>query len=514
MWYNNLKAENNTRGRVCLRVGKGVVMKINWNRKYSTVAVYSLLVIAVSVLFIVFVFKFDGFLKTFSWVGRIAAPIICGIAIAYVLNPLMTWIENKLFRNFKQTRPKEQNIVVRKLQQSSVGDKAVVKTLEKHSATVAKKVRRRKIISRAVSILLTFVIFFAIIAGIVIAIVPSVATSIISLADNIDVYVYKIEEWTNNAFEKQPEIMNMIFEGVTSLKDIISNIAEQIRPHAGDIIGNVSGFLGSLLSGIKNFLLGLFIAIYLLFSKERLMAQLKKISCALLKPAHAENFLGGCAKSNNIFKKYIISNILDSLIILVFMIIGMFAMRMPYQMLISVVCAVTNLVPFFGPFLGAIPCGILILLVDPAKVIWFAIFVLVIQQLDGNVIKPLLFGETMGLPAIWVLVSIIVGGAMFNIPGMLLGAPVFAVFYMLFAEFIKNRLVKKNLPGETDSYEADAETLSEVYLQYAAEPGKLPISFEDATKHEVPKPGAPDPNELPEPISENGRSRRKRKKDK
>ena len=182
-------------------------------------------------------------------------------------------------------------------------------------------------------------------------------------------------------------------------------------------------------------------------------------------------------------------------------------MGMPYQMLISVVCAITNLVPFFGPFIGAIPCGLLILLVDPTKAIWFGIFVLVLQQLDGNVIKPLLFGETMGLPAIWVLISITVGGALFKIPGMLLGAPVFAVFYMLFADLVKNRLKKKNLPGETDAYERDSYALAEDFLQSAAEPGKMPVSFEEATTEPTEEE-----KELPEPISEPKRNRRRPRK--
>lgn len=484
-------------------------MKINWNRKYTTVAVYALSVIIISVLFVVFVFKFDSFKDTFSWVGSVAAPLICGVVIAYILNPLMMWLENKIFRKFKEHRPKEQNIVVRKLQQTAVGEKAVIKTLEKHSASMEKKVRRRKIIARAVSLVLTLVIFLAVLTGIVIAIVPNVAKSIVTLADNMDGYITKIDEWTKNAFKNKPDIMNMIFEGVTDLKDLISNVADKLKPMAGDIIGNVSGFLGGLLVGLKNFVLGFIIAIYLLFSKERLMAQMKKIVCAFFKPRRAESFLHGCSQSNDIFKKYIISNLVDSMIILVFMMIGMYAMRMPYQMLVSVVCAVTNLIPFFGPFIGAIPCGVLILIVDPTKAIWFAIFVLVLQQLDGNVIKPLLFGETLGLPAIWVLVSITVGGALFGIPGMLLGAPVFAVFYMMFAELVKNKLKKKNLPGETDIYEADSETLAGDYLQNAAEPGRMPVSFEEATK---PDPEPEKLKELPEPISEKRVRTRKRRK--
>lgn len=488
-------------------------MKINWNKKYTTVAVYALSVIIISVLFVVFLFKYESFKGTFSWVGSITAPLICGVVIAYILNPLMMWLENKIFGKFKQHRPKEQNIVVRKLQQSSVGEKAVVKTLEKHSASMEKKVRRRRLIARAVSVVLTLVIFLAVITGIVIAIVPNVAKSIVTLADNMNSYIDTIEEWTNNAFKNNPELLNMIFKGVTDFKGLLEDLSEKLKPVTdnitGNLIGNVTGFLGGLLVGLKNFVLGFIIAIYLLFSKERLMAQMKKIVCAFMKPRRAEGFLHGCSQSNDIFKKYIISNLVDSMIVLVFMMIGMYAMRMPYQMLVSVVCAVTNLIPFFGPFIGAIPCGVLILIVDPTKAIWFAIFVLILQQLDGNVIKPLLFGETLGLPAIWVLVSITVGGALFGIPGMLLGAPVFAVFYMMFAEFVKNKLKKKNLPGETDIYEADSETLAEDYLQNAAEPGRMPVSFEEAAKHD-PEPEKP--KELPEPISEKRVKTRRRRK--
>lgn len=483
-------------------------MKVNWNRKYTTVAVYALTVIIISVLFVVFVFKFDSFKQTFSWVGSISAPIICGIAIAYVLNPLMVWIENKLFGKFKAKKPKEKGVVISKLEHSAVGEKAVVKKLEQMSASVEKKIHRRKVIARAVSLSLTFIIFLAVLIGIAIAIVPNVSKSIVSLAENMDGYMRSVNKWAQEVFENNPDLINTIFKEVTSINDLISDLADQLKPMAGDILGNVSGFVGGLLVGLKNFVIGLIIAIYLLFSKERLMAQMKKVACAFMKPTRAESFLHICSRSNNIFKQYIISNLVDALIIMMFMMIGMFAMQMPYQMLIAVVCGVTNLVPFFGPFLGAIPCGLLILLVDPTKVIWFGIFVLVLQQLDGNVIKPLLFGETMGLPAIWVLVSIIVGGAMFNIPGMLLGAPVFAVIYMLFAEFVKNRLKKKNLPGETDAYEADSETLAEVYLQNAAQPNKIPVSFEEATKPEH----AEDEKELPEPINERTNARAKKRR--
>lgn len=443
-------------------------MKVNWNKKYTTIAVYALAVIALAVLFVVFVFRFEDFTKTFSWVGGVAAPIICGIVIAYVLNPLMMYLENKVFRRIKEGKPPEQNIVMRKLHNSSVGDSIVVKTLEKHSAPMEKKMRTRRKIARILSLVTTYIIIIALIVGIGIAVFPSVATSVIDLANQMPGYISKLEVWVNKMFEDYPDVAKFISTEVHNFAELVNKIAESIQPIAGDVISNVSEglikFLGSLFVGLKNFLLGFIIAIYLLYSKERLLAQCKKIIFAFFRSDRCEMFFDGCARSNDIFKKYIISNLVDAMIIFVFMAVGMFAMGMPYQTLIAVVCAVTNLIPFFGPFIGAIPCGLLILLVDPIKVIWFGIFVLVLQQIDGNVIKPFLFGETMGLPAIWVLISIIVGGGLFGIPGMLLGAPVFAVFYILFAELVSNKLEKKNLPSETELYTGSINEFTEEYI--------------------------------------------------
>ncbi len=465
-------------------------MKVNWNKKYTTIAVYALAVIALAVLFVVFVFKFEDFTKTFSWVGGVAAPIICGIVIAYVLNPLMMYLENKVFYRIKEGRPPEQNIVMRKLHNSPVGDSVVVKTLEKHSASMEKKMRTRRKIARVLSLLTTYVIIIALIVGISVAVFPSVATSVVDLANQMPGYISKLEVWVNKMFEDYPDIAKFISTEVHNFAELISKIAESIQPIAGDLIGNVSEglikFLGSVFVGLKNFLLGFIIAIYLLYSKERLLAQCKKIIFAFFHSEKCEIFFDGCARSNDIFKKYIISNLVDAMIIFVFMAVGMFAMGMPYQTLIAVVCAVTNLIPFFGPFIGAIPCGVLILLVDPIKVIWFGIFVLVLQQIDGNVIKPFLFGETMGLPAIWVLVSIIVGGGLFGIPGMLLGAPVFAVFYMLFAELVANKLEKKNLPSETELYTGSIDKFTEEYISKPPENAPPKPAVETAAS--APKP--------------------------
>lgn len=442
-------------------------MKINWNKKYTTVAVYSLIVIAVAVLFVVFVFKFDSFKQGFSWIGEVSAPLIIGVVIAYIVNPLMMWIEKNFFSKLKDGLPPEKGIVMKKLESTKVGSSAVVKTLEKHSAGIEKKKRRRRIAARALSVTIAYVLLLAIITGIGIAVVPSVAGSVIDLADQMPGYIAKLEVYLDEFFANNSEISGLISDGFTEIGSVVEKISNMFEPVAGDILGNVSSgvikFAAGLITGLKNVVIGLIIGIYLLFAKERLLSQVKKVMFAFLKNSICQRMFYVAGKSNTIFKSYVVSNLLDALVVFAVMAIGMVAMGMPYPMLLAVVCGVTNLIPFFGPFIGAIPCGVIILLADPVKVIWFALFVLILQQVDGNVIKPHLFGESMGLPALWVLVSITIGGGLFGIPGMLLGVPVFAVIYLLFAEFVSNKLKKKNMPEETGAYSGDTSLFLDGY---------------------------------------------------
>ena len=425
-------------------------MKIKWNKKYTTIAVYSLIVIMLAVLFVVFVFKFDSFKSGFSWIGSVSAPLICGIVIAYIVNPLMMWIERTFFHKLVENPPPEKGIVMQKLAESKVGSTAVVRTLEKHGPSMEKKSRRRKIAARALSVTIAYIIVLAAVVGICVAVVPSVAKSVVDLADQMPGYIKKLDAFLEDFFANNPEIANLISDSFTEIGSIVNKISEMVQP-------------AGLLTGLKNVVIGLIIAIYLLFSKERLLAQTKKILFAFLKNNICQRVFYVGSRTNSIFKSYVISNLVDALIIFVAMAIGCLVMGMPYPMLLAVVCGVTNLIPFFGPFIGAIPCGILILLVDPVKVIWFELFVLVLQQLDGNVIKPHLFGGSMGLPAIWVLVSITIGGGLFGIPGMLLGVPVFAVIYLLFAEFVSSRLKKKKMPEETKEYAGDTSLFLDGY---------------------------------------------------
>lgn len=230
-------------------------MKINWNRKYTTIAVYTLIVIVVAVLFVVFVFKFDDFSKVFSKFSGVLAPAICGIVIAFILNPLMMYIENKFFKKLKEEIPQEDNIVMRKLLNSSVGDSAVVKTLEKHEAPIEKKMRRRKTMARVFSMMITIVIVLAVLVGIIVAVAPSFIRSVVDLAEKTPEYLEKVENWVNKVFEDNPKIAEFISTEVTNFADLINKIAEELKPMAGNIVGNVSewlmNFLGTMITVLK-----------------------------------------------------------------------------------------------------------------------------------------------------------------------------------------------------------------------------------------------------------------------
>ncbi|MDE7234924.1 MAG: AI-2E family transporter, partial [Ruminiclostridium sp.] len=229
-----------------------------------------------------------------------------------------------------------------------------------------------------------------------------------------------------------------------SWADISKTISDFGTKNGGGDINFILGF--------KDFIIGFIIAVYFLSSKELLKSQVKKILFAFIGNSRVQHILRVSQRTNDIFIHYITGTLIDAFFIGCAAFIGATLIGTPYPLLMAVIIGVTNIIPFFGPFIGGIPCCFLVLLEDPMKMLWFALFILVLQQIDGNLLKPILFGETMGLPAMWVLISIIVGGGLFGFAGVLLGVPVFALIYMLAKEFLEGRLARKKLPAESMLY--------------------------------------------------------------
>ena len=234
-----------------------------------------------------------------------------------------------------------------------------------------------------------------------------------------------------------------------------------LLPQSQVLIQGVSSGLLGVVSGIKNFSVGIIICVFFLNSKEIFAAQCRKIIFVLMDKENAIKFLYGARYVNRTFGKFINGKLIDSLIIGIICFIGMSVFDWPYKMLISVIVGVTNIIPFFGPFIGAIPSALLIFIISPITSLYFLIFILGLQQLDGNVIGPKILGGSTGLPSFWVMFAILVGGGIFGFVGMVIGIPVFACIYAYTSYTVNNKLEKKGFVTDLNKYKLVGEEVSE-----------------------------------------------------
>ncbi len=396
-------------------------MKFKLNPKYTQIAVYAVIVIVLSGFLLMSAQAVPNLKEIADKILSVLSPVVWGAGIAYILNPAVDFFRFKVFR--------------------------------KYSAR-ADSVKKKNLI-RNISVFIVFILAIGLVTGLVFLIVPQLITSIKGLADKFDEYLDNLTVWVNNVFGEQPKLAELLQNPLAQIEQYLTDswtdISKSLLNFGTAVGGNVIG----IIIGLKDFIIGLIFAIYILLSKDMLKSQTKRILFAFSKNSTTHKILDVTRRTNSIFIHYITSVLIDAFIVGCATFIFTYIMDMPYALLITVVVAVTNIIPFFGPFLGGIPSAFLILLADPLQALWFAIFIVVLQQIDGNVIKPVLYGETMGLPAIWVLASIILGGGIFGIPGMLLGVPVFSVIYMLVKEFLGDRLENKKLPREGALYNRD-----------------------------------------------------------
>ena len=298
--------------------------------------------------------------------------------------------------------------------------------------------------------LIALAVLILVVAGLLVLVIPDLWDSIIGLAMSAPELAARAQEWLQEHVNENPE-MSMILQG--KLANISDNIIlwaqEKVLPGAEAILTGVMGTLGTMV----DILVALVICVYILNSKEIFVAQSRKLVLAVFKKERAEKFLELGRISNQTFGGFINGKIIDSAIIGVLCFIAMTLLNIPMTMLISVVIGVTNIIPFFGPFIGAIPSIIILLIVEPVAALKFGIMILILQQLDGNIIGPKILGKTTRLASFWVMFAIIVGGGLFGFPGMILGVPVFAILYTYISRGVNNRLKEKQLATRTLVYE-------------------------------------------------------------
>ena len=396
-------------------------MKLDFNRKNTTIAIYAFLVIAAGLLFQNIVNDIPPLTRYFNKIGDLLLPFAVGGALAYILNPVLNWIEQKLFP-----------VIFR--------DK------------VSRKARR------ALSVLLSYLFMVMVIGVFSLIVVPQIYDSITSLISRSSTYIRNVEDMLNSliATYGNNQFVQLVLEKVY-------NSAETILTRGYQLLENIVPMVADMVIGLTNSLfdaiMGLIISVYSLLMKETFAAQIKKLLSAFCSKNFVETFLSIAHDSNQIFCGFISGKIVDSFIIGVICFVGTTLMNTPYAMLVSVIVGVTNVIPYFGPFIGAIPSIFLILLVDPMQALYFSIFILALQQLDGNVIGPKILGDSTGLSAFWVVFSVTFFGGMFGFVGMLIGVPTFAVIYNLISRFAAYCLHKKGMPTNTEAYAAPERPL-------------------------------------------------------
>lgn len=395
-------------------------MSFRRNRKYEQIAFYSVISVAVIILFYYVLHRFSAVQSAVNYIFGVLSPFIYGFIFAYLANPIMMFFEKKVFR-------------------------------------FPEKKKRLNKMRRGFSVTLTVLVVALVIFLFLILLIPQITDSYADLQSQIGGYLSSAQKWADDLISNFPlfngrfkslndlinltEIKTKLSESITNSYSIISGAANYVITYAGAFVVEV-----------KNIFLGVILAVYFLLAKEKICAQTKKVLCSLLSERRFLNLYSLARHSDRSFGQFIRGKLLDSLIIGLLTFVVLWIFDFPFYPLIAVLVGVTNIIPLFGPFIGAIPSGFLILIVDPRKLIWFIVIIVIIQQLDGNLIGPKIIGNVTGLSAMWIVVSITLGGSLFGVPGMLLAVPATSVIYAIVREATESRLKRLSKPHETSYY--------------------------------------------------------------
>ena len=475
------------------------------NKQYNTILCYVLfgiLFTSVCIYLLINPQTLTGFLEKIT---NIATPIVIGFAIAYILNPVLRFCENHIFINevehrYNRARRKlmrtkleydslrlaespnaeeveAARIAVREARSKLAISKRLMQDMEERrlmefKQQMAKKKKKPSFYKekiepnphphRAPALICTFTVFILLLSMFSALVVPQLISSINDLITLIRNFVTSLPARIQSIQIPSTitNLMNTVNEQMDVKKLILDYGTKAFNSVAG-VLGNVMNLLPAILSStisiVTNLVLGIFMAIYFLSYKEMLLDQVSFFSNAMLGKRTNRFARRVVRETNRQFGKFIRGKLIDSMIMSVVCFTLFSIGGIPYAAMITVITVVTNLIPYFGPFIGAIPSGIIILLADPQKVVIFVILILIIQQIEGNIIEPRILGNSMGLAPVWIMIAVLIMGELFGIMGMVLGVPIFSVVYTLFGDFCRARIAKKRKKkAEADLDEADA----------------------------------------------------------
>ena len=369
--------------------------------------------IVFTALLVVALWKFDVVLDVLKTIGQIIFPFILGGAIVFVINVPMSFLEKKIFENVKK-----ENKAARKL-------------------------------ARPVSLLLTIVLVVGVIALVMIGVIPQLTKTMGSLMINITDFIPQIKIWIRDFFHDNREIMNLVDQVQFNPDQAIRWGISLLGNGAGNMMNTTMSAVGSVVSGLATFFIAFSFACYVLFQKEKLHVQIRKVLFAFLPKQKADAFLKVCSLTYRTFANFLTGQCLEAVILGCMFVVTLSILRMPYALLIGVLIAFTALIPIFGAFIGCAVGSFLIFMVSPKQAIIFIIVFLVLQQIEGNLIYPHVVGESVGLPSIWVLAAVTIGGNLMGIVGMLVFIPLLSVVYTIFRKVVYQRLKKRHIKQVT-----------------------------------------------------------------
>ena len=369
--------------------------------------------IVFTALLVVALWKFDVVLGVLKTIWDIIFPFVLGGAIAFLTNVPMSFLEKKIFENVKK-----KNKIVRKLK-------------------------------RPISLILTIVLVVGVIALVMFGVIPQLTRTMGTLVTSINDFIPQMQSWIGEFFHNNQEIMNLVdqieFDPDQAIKWGISLLGNG----AGNMMNTTMSAVGSIVSGVATFFIAFSFACYILFQKEKLHIQIRKVFFAFLPRQKADTFLKVCSLTYRTFANFLAGQCLEAVILGSMFVVTLSILRMPYALLIGILIAFTALIPIFGAFIGCAVGSFLIFMVNPQQAILFVIVFLVLQQIEGNLIYPHVVGESVGLPSIWVLAAVTIGGNLMGLVGMLVFIPLLSVLYTIFREFVYLRLKKQNIKQVT-----------------------------------------------------------------
>ena len=395
-------------------------MKFKWDSRYVAMGLTAFIVAICCIFFKWLLDNSVGLYNIVSLIAKALSPVVFALFIAILLD--------------KPAETMERRVIIPMFSRSAYTQVSTKKT-------------------RSVSVAIVQLLTWFFIIGLIALVLPQIYRSIAGIISNADNYAASAQAWAENLFKNNPQYESYAVTIINSISSFVRDwIEKSVLPQLNSVITSITGGIIGFLRGILNVLMGIIMSLYLMTNKDTFLGQCKKLLYSIFKPKTANAVIEAATEINRSFGGFFSGKIIDSIIIGLLSSIALTIMKMPYCPLIALLIGVTNIIPVFGPFIGAIPSAIIILFESPVQCLIFIVFIFILQQFDGNILGPRILGSSIGLNAFWIMFAILLFGDLFGFMGMLLGVPTFAVIYNMIKRLTRVNLSEKGLPLETYEY--------------------------------------------------------------